>query len=754
MTINKVTVLGAGNMGSQIAALFVNAGLKVQLLDIVIDEANPNKLSKGAYERITHPKKGMLYDPQFASNLSYGNFNDDLNEASDSDLFVEAVSEVVEIKHDLFAKVSKVAKNTAILTSNTSSIPIKDVASVLPAEQQARFLGLHFFNPPRHMKLVEIIPHEGTKPETVEQLSTFTQNVLGKGVVETNDVSGFVANRIGVYALMDVMDRAEKMGLSMSEVDALTGPVIGRPKTATYRLMDLVGVDIAHHVAKGMIADPAESEIYVIAPSAETLVEKGFLGNKSKQGYYKRDGKDIYEFDFATEDYVPVKKVFLPFLEKLGRNLNANLTTIFEAQDDEVAKFVWDSLANVIYYSATNVPVATGDYKNIDRAMVWGYNWKLGPFQLWDAIGFDKVKARLKETFGSLPQWIEDRTTPFYEENETISQVPGLMTHVKGTVWQNPNVSDLYVADNNVLILVMRTPNNTFTYDFSLDVIMAVDTLNNSQYRAMVLYSEGPNFSLGANVGDMSKLIQEGKVDSDISELVDVVQGATSALKYAEKPIVTATKGRALGGGAELLLHSPYVVAAAESYIGLVEIGVGLVPSGGGLAELAERVYVKKLERAEEIAQLKAVFNNVIFAKVSSNAYDAKRLGLLKETDLIIQNEELVLEAALKKADLEASYNYIPKPRLEYAVEGSNFRAIAQAQLASLVTGDFATEYEGVIGTEVATIIAGGDVPLGVTVDQTYLLSLEKQAFLKLCKNEKTLERMLHMLKTKRMLRN
>lgn len=420
MSINKVTVLGAGNMGSQIAALFVNAGLKVQLLDIVIDEGDPNKLSKGAYDRITHPKKGMLYDPQFASNLTYGNFNEDLVEANDSDLFVEAVSEVLEIKHDLFAKVSKIAKDTAILTSNTSGIPIKDVASVLPAEQQARFLGLHFFNPPRLMKLVEIIPHTGTIPEIIEQLSTFTKNVLGKGVVETNDVSGFVANRIGVYALMDVMDRAEKMGLSVSDVDALTGPVIGRPKTATYRLMDLVGVDIAHHVAQGMKADPAEADIYIVAPSADTLVEKGFLGNKTKQGYYKRYGKDMYEFDFATEEYVPAKKPALPFLEKLGRNLNANLKTIFESQEDEIGKFVWDSLANVIYYSAINVPKATGDYKNIDRAMVWGYNWKLGPFQLWDAIGFDAVKARLKETFGSLPQWIEERTTPFYEANETI----------------------------------------------------------------------------------------------------------------------------------------------------------------------------------------------------------------------------------------------------------------------------------------------------------------------------------------------
>lgn len=754
VSIKKVTVLGAGNMGSQIAALCVNAGLTVQLLDIVIDDQDPNTLSRQAYERITDKKRGLLYDPAFASNLSYGNFRDDLAQSSDSDLFVEAVSEQLEIKHDLFAKVSQVAKDTAILTSNTSGIPIKAVASVLPEAQQARFLGLHFFNPPRHMKLVEIIPHDQTDSAIKEQLSEFTRQVLGKGVVETNDVSGFVANRIGVYALMDVMDRAEKQGLSVSEVDALTGPVIGRPKTATYRLMDLVGVDIAYHVAQGMKEDPAEKDIYVIAPSSKTLVEKGYLGNKSKQGYYKKEGKSIFEYDLTSGNYIPLKKVELPLLKQLGRDLAQNLRYIFDHQDDPVTKFVWESLANVIYYASLNVPKATGDYKNIDRAMVWGYNWKMGPFQIWDAIGFQEVKERLKADFGSLPDWIEERQRPFYGLDDSISQIAGLSSYTRGTVWQHAGVSDLYEADHDLLILVMRSPNNTVTYEFSQDLIQAVGTLNTGNYRGMVLYSEGANFSLGANVADMSRAIEEGKVETEIAALIDAIQAATTALKYSLKPVVTASRGRALGGGAEVLLYSPFVVAAAESYIGLVEIGVGVIPSGGGLAELAERVYLQRAERAEEIGGLKRAFNNVIFAKISSNAYEARRMGLLRKTDMIIQNEELVLEAALKKADLEASYNYMPRSRATYPVEGSNFRALAQAQLASLVSGDFATNYEETIGTAVATVLAGGDVPLGTLVDQAYLLNLEKQGFLSLCQNEKTLERMKHMLATKRMLRN
>lgn len=753
MTIKKVTVLGAGNMGSQIAALFINAGLKVKLLDIVIDKEDPNKLSREAFERITHPKKGLLYSSKFASNISYGNFDEDLVGENDSDLFIEAVSEILEVKHDLFTKVSKIAKEGAILTTNTSGIPIKEIASVLPKEQAERFLGLHFFNPPRFMKLVEIIPHEDTDEKVVEFLSNFTSRTLGKGVITTNDVSGFVANRIGVYALMDVMDRAEKQGLSVTEVDALTGPVIGRPKTATYRLMDLVGVDIAYNVAKGMKEDPAEEEYYVIAKSAADLVEKGFLGNKVKQGYYKKEGKAILSYDYTIGEYTDSPAVNLEFLSKLGRNLKENLRVIFDEREDNVAKFVWESLANVIYYSAINVGKATNDFKNIDRAIVWGYNWKLGPFQIWDAIGFEDVKARLKEEFGSLPTWIEERNESFYGDGEGISSVKGLQEYVKSVVWSNPNVSDLYEIEDDTLIYVMRSRNNTFTNEFAKDTIKAVDFLNNSKFKSMVLYSEGPNFSLGANLGDVSTLIKEGKLN-EISDLIDVVHDAVYTLKYSDKPIVTASKGRALGGGAELLLSSPFVVAAAESYIGLVEIGVGLIPSGGGLSELAERIYKQRYERAEELAALNRAFETVIFGKVSGNAYEARELGLLKETDIIIQNEELVLEAALKKARLEAEYNYIPKGKLEYATEGNNYLAVAKAKVASLVSGGFATEYEEVIAKEVATVLSGGDIPYGVTLTQEDLLALEKKGFLKLCANPKTLERIEHMLATKRVLRN
>lgn len=753
MTIKKATVLGAGTMGSQIAALLVNAGLQVKLLDLVVDENDPNKLSQGAFDKIVDKRKGQLYTTDFAGNLTYGNFTDDLVEDSDSDLFVEAVSEKIEIKHDLWSKVAKIAKKDAILATNTSGIPIKDIAEVLDEDAKGRFLGFHFFNPPRFMKLVEIIPHVNTDPKVTQRLKDFTINILGKGVVEAEDVSGFVGNRIGVYSLIDVMIRAEKEGLSVEEVDAITGKLIGRPKTATYKLVDFVGVDIAYHVAKGMIANPEEESFFSIPESIQKLMDLGFLGKKSKQGYYKKlDRKTTVVFD-GNDDYREKKDVSFDFVNGLGRSLPKNLKAIFES-DDKIAKFLWESLANVMYYSAINVPKATQDYKNIDRAMVWGYNWDLGPFQLWDTIGFEVVRDRLREMYGELPAWIEERTGGFYQAGEGLSQVKGLQEFVSETVWSKENIGDLYVTDNKVLIYTLRTPNNTITSDLSDDLIEAVNTLENSDYRGMVLYSEGRNFSVGANLVDISKLIKEGKGQEVIPAMVDSLHDAVYALKHANKPIVSAARGQALGGGTELLLYSPFVVTASELYMGLVEVGVGLIPSGGGLAEMAERIYSEGYERAEEIKQLSKVFKNIAFGKVSSNAYEAKRMGYLRDTDVIINNEELVLEVAIKKVEFESSYNYHPITPKTFAAEGSNFYGIALADLNALKSGNFASEYDVKIGSEIASVISGGDVPLGTLVNQRYLMSLEKRSFLSLCAEEKTLQRMEHMLKTKRPLRN
>lgn len=751
MLIRKATVLGAGVMGSQIAALLVNAGLQVKLLDVVIDEGNKNKLSKAGYERITHPKKGMLYDENMIGNLSYGNFTDDLNELSNSDLFIEAVKEDIQIKHDVWNKIAKIAKPTAILTTNTSGIPIEMIARVLSDEDKARFIGFHFFNPPRYMKLVELIPNSQTDQGVLHQLKTFAETALGKGVVIANDVPAFVANRTGVHAISNAMYLGEQAGLSVSEVDALTGKVIGRPM-GTYQLSDLVGNDIGLFVMKGLMQDPAEHAYFKMSELLPVLYEKGALGNKVKHGFYKREGRKTLVFDPEVMSYADKPKVELPILKELGRDLAKNMDIIFNASD-LAGKFLWENLRNTFYYAAHNVPKASLDFKDIDRAMVWGFNWKLGPFQLWDLMGFEKVKDRIAQELGELPTWVQERQESFYSENEQLDNVKPISEFVAETLW-NREGSNLSVTHEDQLLFKIQTPNNTLTATLSTDLIEAIDKLENENYSSLVLYSPGANFSVGANLFMVKAAIEQGKVDEQIEPTIAELHRAVNRMRYATKPIVTAVQGRALGGGAELILGSPYVVAAAESYIGLVEVGVGLIPSGGGLAELTERVMMSPGLKANHVKLLAEVVTRVSSATVAMNAYEARRHLYLSDTDTIIANSEQRVEVALKKAKFLSENNYIPRTLATFPALGEDFKAIVEGQLDAMRLGNFISDYDMELGLAIASIVSGGAVPEGVLINQLWLQNLEKEYFVKLSKNQKTYERISHMLQTGKPLRN
>lgn len=751
MLIRKATVLGAGVMGSQIAALLVNAGLQVKLLDVVIDEGDKNKLSKAGYERITHPKKGMLYDENMIGNLSYGNFTDDLNELSNSDLFIEAVKEDIQIKHDVWNKIAKIAKPTAILTTNTSGIPIEMIARVLSDEDKARFIGFHFFNPPRYMKLVELIPNSQTDQGVLHQLKTFAETALGKGVVIANDVPAFVANRTGVHAISNAMYLGEQAGLSVSEVDALTGKVIGRPM-GTYQLSDLVGNDIGLFVMKGLMQDPVEHAYFKMSELLPVLYEKGALGNKVKHGFYKREGRKTLVFDPEVMSYADKPKVELPILKELGRDLAKNMDIIFNASD-LAGKFLWENLRNTFYYAAHNVPKASLDFKDIDRAMVWGFNWKLGPFQLWDLMGFEKVKDRIAQELGELPTWVQERQESFYSENEQLDNVKPISEFVAEKLW-NREGSNLSVTHEDQLLFKIQTPNNTLTATLSTDLIEAIDKLENENYSSLVLYSPGANFSVGANLFMVKAAIEQGKVDEQIEPTIAELHRAVNRMRYATKPIVTAVQGRALGGGAELILGSPYVVAAAESYIGLVEVGVGLIPSGGGLAELTERVMMSPGLKANHVKLLAEVVTRVSSATVAMNAYEARRHLYLSDTDTIIANSEQRVEVALKKAKFLSENNYIPRTLATFPALGEDFKAIVEGQLDAMRLGNFISDYDMELGLAIASIVSGGAVPEGVLINQFWLQNLEKEYFVKLSKNQKTYERISHMLQTGKPLRN
>ena len=751
MIIRKATVLGAGVMGSQIAALLVNAGLKVELLDIVIDEEDKNKLSKQGYDRITNPKASQLYDESFKGNLTYGNFDDNLKEASDSDIFIEAVKEDIKIKHDIWTKIASVAKDDAILATNTSGIPINKIAEALSEEDKKRFVGLHFFNPPRYMKLVEIIPNAESSEEVLTAVTDFTENVLGKGVVNAKDVPAFVANRTGTQSMSDAMYRGEKAGFTVPELDALTGKVIGRPM-GTYRLADLVGLDVAMFVVGGIMQDPSEAKFFNQSGLITKLYEAGSLGNKTGKGFYKKEKGKFYVINPETMDYSEAERPKLEILGKLGKDLKENMNIIFNA-DDKAGTLLWETLSNTFFYAANNVPKATDNYKDIDRAMVWGFNWRKGPFQLWDLMGFERVKERLEKEYGALPEWVANRTTPFYEENETLENVPPVEELISEDVWDRED-SKLSVTDNKQLLFKFKTPNNTLTPGLGDDLIDAVDTLEKGYYTSMVIYADGPNFSLGANLFGVKTAIEKDKVDELIGAQVVNLHTAVNRLRYTTKPIVTATQGRALGGGAEILLASPAVVAAAESYIGLVEVGVGVIPSGGGLAEIAERVMTAPGQKANKINIMADVVTRIAMGHVAMSAYEARRDLILRDTDTIIANGDTRVVVALEKADFMARTNYTPRTEMTFEALGQDFTAVVEGQLDSMRLGHFISDYDMELGLAVASTLAGGEVPKRTYINQKWVQHLEKEQFVRLAKNQKTYERIAHMLEKKKPLRN
>lgn len=751
MTIRKATVLGAGTMGSQIAALLVNAGLKVKLLDIVIDENDPNKISKKAYEIITNPKRPQLFDLSFASNLSYGNFNEDLQD-DDADIYIEAVKEEVDIKHQIWDQVKKVANDDAVFATNTSGIPIEAIAEVFDDSDKERFFGMHFFNPPRIMKLVEVIPNKQTHSEVVERVQAFAEDVLGKGVIVANDVPGFVANRVGTQTMNDIMYRAEQQGFSITEVDALTGRSIGRPKMGTYGLSDLVGLDIAMAVIKGLQKIPEEQPFFKDVALSEKLAKNGALGNKTKQGFYKKVNKQRYVYDDKQNDYVEPKHPQLEILGRFSKDLASNLDVIFNAQDD-AGVFLWETLRNNFYYSAVNVPKAAEDFKDIDRALVWGFNWKLGPFQLWDLMGYERVKSRMKEELGQLPDWIEQRNEAFYAEGESIERVTPVTAYIDSELWDRSD-SNLSIANKDQLLLKLQSKNNVISNSFLSDLLEAIDKLENEDFTSMVIYAGGNNFSVGANLYQMKKAHEDGKVVSEVGEAVEQLHHVFARLKHALKPVVTAVQGRALGGGCELVLHSPIVVAASESYIGLVETGVGLLPAGGGLAELTDRIMRTNHKNDDKQASITKILMQIGFAKVSTNAYEAKRYGYLKETDTVILNTERRIEIALKRARYESEANYVPLPKSQYIALGRDFKALAEGQLDAQRVGHFISDYDYEITLKVAEVLSGGDVPRNTYVNQRYLQKLEKERFLELLQNKKTYDRISHMLEKGKPLRN
>jgi 3-hydroxyacyl-CoA dehydrogenase len=792
--IRKAAVLGAGTMGSRIAAHLANAGLPVVLLDIPAKEGARSAIAAQALEALKKARPAALYDPSLAARITAGNFDDDLKLLRDCDWIIEAVTENLEIKQALLEKITPHVKQDVILTSNTSGLPVRSIGAKLPEHLRRRWFGTHFFNPPRYMRLVEIIATPETDPVAVSAISHFADQQLGKEVVFARDTPNFIANRIGVFIMLEAVRLMQAEDLTIEEVDALTGTAIGWPRTGTFRLADLVGLDVLTHVARNFpMANAGTGERMTLPPFVETMLERRWLGDKTKQGFYKKEkdaaGNDVrFVLDWKTAEYVPATRPKLASVE-LANNaerLPERLTQLLagDAKRDKAARFHWRLLTALWNYAADCLPEIADDVASIDRAMRAGFNWEMGPFQLWDAAGVPQTVARMRAAgepvSANVERLLEADASAWYEnhgrecfdlasgkhrpvaEPEGVARVANFRAS-NGVVRQNPGVSLVDLGDG-VACLELHSKKNAIGEDIVRLVTEALrpdgDAVRN--FEAFVISGDADNFSVGANLMQLLLAIQEGEWD-EIDLAIRAFQRMNAGIKFSPRPVVVAPFGMCLGGGAEMALHAAKREAYAELYTGLVETGVGLVPGGGGCKEMTLRAVeaaaaVHGNARAESVELMEALrhnFETVAMAKVSSSAAEARRLGFLAPGDRITMNRERLLTDAKESARTKAMAGYAPPvPREDIPAPGQNILASFKMAVHMMREGEYISDHDVKVSNWVANVLCGGNVTPGTLVTEQYLLDLEREAFLSLCGEKKTQERIAYTLKTGKPLRN
>lgn len=786
--IRKVAVLGAGTMGAQIAGHCANAGLEVELLDIAPDGDDNYAVVKGGYDRMVKSRPPALMSKTVADRIRLGNFTDDFDRIADADWVVEAIIEKLGPKQELWARVEETAREDAILSSNTSGIPLHEVSEGRSDAFKKRFLGTHFFNPPRYLKLLEIIPTEDTDPEVVEFVRTFGERVLGKGGVIAKDTPNFIGNRLGSFAGMQSVTYAFENGYSVEEIDALTGPLVGHPKTATFRLNDTVGLDIAVGVAENLYeAVPEDESREDLKPPAKLveLVEKNFIGNKVGGGFYKRtkrDGETVFDvLDLETFQYKPAEKPRLKIVTQAREQdgLAERLRFIMDsAEKDRHAKFLRDTLLPYLAYSARRVPEIADSIVSLDHAMEWGFGHKAGPFRTWDMLGVEETVNRMKSLDIDVADWVEAMLgagnesfykvedgkelaySPVSESYEEVYVDPMIVSldtlRDEGKELEKNDSASLIDLGDGVLCLEFHSRGNSIDGNTLEIAKKALAALDRDDVTGLVIGNEGSNFCVGANLGEVAFAAKGGMLQM-IEKRVQSLQNILMAFKYAPKPVVSAPKGQTLGGGLEICLHSDRIVAAGETYMGLVEAGVGLIPAGGGTKELARRIVSKSIKNAPDapvLPFLQKAFETIATAKVAASGLEARELGFLDEDDRVVMNPEHLIAMA-KREVLELADGYAPpeKGANVYAA-GRSARAALEVGVKTLQWGRYASEYDGVVAGAAARILTGGDLSLGQWVPEEHLLKLERESFLKLLENTETHDRIEAMLTTGKPLRN
>lgn len=797
--IKRVAVLGSGVMGSRIACHFANIGISTLLLDIAPKELNDAEKAKGLtldnknvknrivnddLQKAINSNPAPLYDKRFANRITTGNFTDNMKDIAECDWVIEAVVENLDIKKIVFEQVEKFRKPGTLISSNTSGIPIHLMSEGRSEDFQKNFCGTHFFNPPRYLKLLEIIPGPKTDPEIIKFHMHYGDLYLGKTTVLCKDTPAFIANRVGIYSIMEVLSVMKDLDLNIDEVDKLTGPVIGRPKSATFRTADVVGLDtlikVANNLYSGLTQDEARDQ-FKLQSYITNMDEKKWYGDKTGQGFYKKvkgaGGKtEIHTLNLKTMDYAPQAKVKFGTLEqtKTVDDLKSRFKVLL-AGSDKAGEFYRKSFAGIFKYSSFRIPEISDELYRIDDAMKAGFGWDMGPFETWEAIGLEKM-LKIMEDLGKKPaQWVydliaggnksfykvEDNVRKYYDiPSKAYKAIPGteefiLLDNLRGNkiVWKNGGVS-LFDIGDGVLNLEFHTKMNTLGGEVVEGINKSITLAEEKGYNGLVISNEAPNFSAGANLALLLMYAIEQEYD-EIDMMIRTFQNTMMRARYSGIPVVVAPAGLTLGGGCELTLHADSVQMHAETYIGLVEFGVGLIPAGGGTKEMTLRVSDAFEEGDIQLNALKNAYLNIGMAKVATSAYEAKEMHFLRDSDAItINRNRLTKDAKTKVLELAAAGYTQPKMRRDIKVLGKSALGMFIAGANSMVSGKYISEHDKLISEKLAYVMCGGDLSAPTNVSEQYLLDLEREAFLSLTGQRKTLERIQSILTTGKPLRN
>jgi len=797
-TIKKVAVIGSGVMGSRIACHFANIGVQAVLLDIVPKELREDETKKGltlkdkavrnrivneALMGVVKSNPSPLYHKSFLSRVITGNLEDDINKVSECDWIIEAVTENPKVKAIVFDQLAKVRKPGTLITSNTSGIPLQILAQGRDEDFQKNFCGTHFFNPPRYLRLLEIIPAPKTDPAVIDFLMHYGDLYLGKTTVLCKDTPAFIANRVGVFGILALFHLIEKMGLTVEEVDKLTGPVLGRPKSATFRTCDVVGLDTLIHVADGLkvgVPNDEAKALFELPAYVAKLNENKWYGDKSGQGFYKKvkkDGKsEIMALDLKTFEYKPLQKVKFATLEltKSIDSLTQRMKVLVSGKD-KAGEFYRASFAGLFAYVSNRLPEIADEIYKIDDAMRAGFGWQLGPFETWDAVGFAEGIKLVEESGNKPARWVYDMVakgnTSFYKIEDGVRKyycagsnsykpIPGaeaflLLDNIRQnkTVWKNSGTTVTDIGDG-ILNLEFHTKMNTIGGEIIEGLNKAIE-LAEKDYRGLVVSNEGDNFSAGANLALIFSMIMEQDWE-EVDRAIRVFQNANMRVRYSSIPVILAPHNMALGGACEMSMHSDKVQAHAETYMGLVEFGVGLIPGGGGTKEMAVRISDSFIEGDIEIPALREKFLTIGQAKVSTSAYEAFDLGYLRKGhDEVTLNRARLLTDAKASAIRMAEEGYTqPVLRNDIKVLGKQGLGLIYVGADTMYSGNYMSEHDKKISLKLGNVICGGDLSAPALVTEQYLLDLEREAFLSLCGEKKTIERMQSILTGGKILRN